>query len=316
MPARMPASFQSSFLTRFILFSAVCLVSAAIPMAQDKDPFNTNANKAQLLLPNDFFAMDTGTKDANHQTARDQVEMIKELGFAGIGVVGFEGLSAMLQELDRAHLKLYNIYFLVDIDPGKAPYDPRLEDAIQQLKGRGVMLWVALTSQKFKPSTEEGDPDALRILGPMADLASEAGLKVALYPHTFYWLERAEDALRLVRKLNRVNVGVTFNLCHWLRVDDEKNLRPLLQAAAPHLLVASINGADSVNTNQMGWNRLIQTLDRGSFDISRVLKTLDQLHYTGPIGLQCYAVPGDCRDNLKRSMKSWQDISARMSAER
>ena len=308
MPARMPASFQSSFLTRFILFSAVCLVSAAIPMAQDKDPFNTNANKAQLLLPNDFFAMDTGTKDANHQTARDQVEMIKELGFAGIGVVGFEGLSAMLQELDRAHLKLYNIYFLVDIDPGKAPYDPRLEDAIQQLKGRGVMLWVALTSQKFKPSAEEGDPDALRSLRTLADRASEAGLKVALYPHTFYWVERVEDALRLVRKLNRVNVGVTFNLCHWLRVDDEKNLRPLLQEAAPHLLVVSVNGADS-NCKGCDWNRLIQTLDRGSFEVPRVLELLKEIAFRGPIGLQGYGIGGGAYDNLRRSMNAWRKMT-------
>lgn len=251
--------------------------------------------------------MDTGTKDASHQTAREQVQMIKDLGYAGIGVQGFEGLDAMLQELDQARLKLYNTYFLVDIDPGKEPYDPRLKEAIQRFRGRDVMLWTAVTSRRFMPSGEEGDPDALRILGTIADLASESGLKVALYPHTSYWLERLEDALRLARKLNRANVGVTFNLCHWLRVDDETNLRPLLQAAGPRLFVASINGADS-NCKGCDWNRLIQTLDRGSFDVSSVLEILREIGFRGPIGLQAYGIGGSAYENLQRSMKAWRQM--------
>jgi sugar phosphate isomerase/epimerase len=287
------------------------MLAASLPAreALQSDP---EFNAGKLALPNDFFAMDTGTKDASHQTAREQVRMIKELGYAGIGVQGFEGLDAMLQELDQARLKLYNIYFLVDIDPGKEPYDTRLKEAVQRLRGRDVMLWTAVTSRRFKPSSEEGDPDALRILGTIADLASESGLKVALYPHTSYWLERLEDALRLARKLNRAGVGVTFNLCHWLRVDDETNLRPLLQAAAPHLLVASINGADS-HCKGRDWSRLIQTLDRGSFKVKSVLEILKEIGFHGPIGLQAYGIGGSAYDNLQRSMKAWQEMTGATS---
>jgi hypothetical protein len=35
--------------------------------------------------PNPFFAMDTATKDDKHKTAKEQVEMVKELGYAGSG---------------------------------------------------------------------------------------------------------------------------------------------------------------------------------------------------------------------------------------
>jgi len=108
--------------------------------------------------------------------------------------------------------------------------------------------------------------------------------------------------------LNRANVGVTFNLCHWLRVDDETNLRPLLQAAAPHLLVASINGTDS-NCKGCDWSRLIQTLDRGSFDVSSVLEILKEIGFHGPIGLQAYGIGGSAYDNLQRSMKAWQEMT-------
>jgi len=74
----------------------------------------------------------------------------------------------------------------------------------------------------------------------------------------------------------------------------------------------TINGADADGT---GWGQLIQTLDRGTFDVGLFLKTLKDLGYTGPVGLQCYAVPGDKYENLKRSMAAWREISAEIAAE-
>ncbi|MCD4726256.1 MAG: sugar phosphate isomerase/epimerase, partial [Pirellulales bacterium] len=102
--------------------------------------------------------------------------------------------------------------------------------------------------------------------------------------------------------------GASFNLCHFLKLDDEKNLERRIQESMPYLFVVSINGADGGQTNQMDWGRLIQTLDRGSFDVGRVLKILGRLGYSGPIGLQCYAIPGDPYENLKRSMQAWQKL--------
>jgi sugar phosphate isomerase/epimerase len=120
-----------------------------------------------------------------------------------------------------------------------------------------------------------------------------------------------EDALRVVKKVDRKNVGVTFNLCHWLRVDDEKNMQPLIKAAMPYLFVVTINGADSGGKD---WKQLIQTLDHGSFDMHRFLKTLKDSGYTGPIGLQGYGIGGDAHDNLKRSMSAWRQLSERLQA--
>ena len=36
---------------------------------------------------NPFFAMDTGTRDAKHVTPAEQVALVKELGFAGVGPI-------------------------------------------------------------------------------------------------------------------------------------------------------------------------------------------------------------------------------------
>jgi len=89
-------------------------------------------------------------------------------------------------------------------------------------------------------------------------------------------------------------------------VDDEKKLEPLLNSAMPHLFVVTINGADR---GAQEWKHLIQTLDKGSFNIRRFLKTLNSTGYTGPIGLQGYGIGGDAYENLKRSINAWRELS-------
>jgi len=256
--------------------------------------------------PNPFFAMDTATKDDKHKTATEQVEMVKELGYAGIGCSAGEGLGEMLEELDKNGLRLFAVYLGANIDAGQQKYGPELKEAIEILKGRNAMLWLFVQSKKLKPSSPEGDPRAVEIIGEIADTAAANKVRVALYPHYGFWVERMEDAVRVVKKIDRKNVGVTFNLCHWLMVDDEKNMKPLIKSAMPYLFVVSINGADSGGKD---WKGLIQTLDRGSFDMNRFLGTLEDCGYTGPIGLQGYGIGGDAYENLKRSMGAWRKLN-------
>ena len=105
-----------------------------------------------------------------------------------------------------------------------------------------------------------------------------------------------------------------FNLCHWLAVDDEKNLEPLLSAAKPHLFAVTINGADRAADIQAGKGKWIQPLDSGTFDNFRLLKLLVALGYKGPIGLQCYGLPGDAREHLARSITAWRRLVGRLEA--
>ncbi len=201
---------------------------------------------------------------------------------------------------------MFSIYVGACVDSGKPAYDPALAKAIAQLKGRPTIIWLTVTGGT--PSSTALDDRAVAIVREVADMAAKSNLRVALYPHVGFYVARIEDALRLSKKAGRKNLGVTFNLCHFLKLDDEKNLERRLNDAAPHLFLVSINGADQGSTTQMGWDRLIQTLDRGTFPVQRVLKALDQCGYTGPVGLQCYAIPGDRRENLRRSMAAWQKL--------
>ena len=261
---------------------------------------------AGVETSNPFFAFDNCAGRDRHIPPEEQVIMLKELGYSGIGYTGTQWIPDMLKKLDAQGLKMFSIYVGANVDAEKPPYDAGLKAAIRQLKGRDTLIWVYVLGGK--PSSADLDDRAVTILGEIAEMADESGLRVALYPHVGFYVARVEDSLRLAKKIDRKNVGVTFNLCHFLKLDDEQNMERCLTEAMPYLFVVSINGADSGDTNSMPWNRLIQTLDQGSFDVGRVLRTLKRLNYTGPIGLQCYAIPGNCRENLKNSMKGWQHL--------
>jgi len=254
---------------------------------------------------NPFFVLDNGVIDEEHQTPQAQAEMLAELGYAGIsvGLDNCPSLTELLGELDKRNLRLFTVYAGINIDPEQEPYSPALKNAIETLDGRNTILWLFMQSRQHAPSAVAGDERAVAILRELADLAAKHKLRIALYPHHAFWLEHIEDAVRLADKVDRPNVGVTFNLCHWLRVDPNKSAESLIKAAMPRLFAVSINGADSGGQD---WKTLIQTLDRGTFDMTAFLQTLAQAGYTGPIGLQAYGIGGNAHDNLKRSMQAWQ----------
>jgi len=57
----------------------------------------------------------------------------------------------------------------------------------------------------------------------------------------------------------------------------------------------------------MQWDRLIQPLGHGSYDVLNVLRILKDNRYPGPVGLQCYAIPGKPEEFLKTSAETWKE---------
>ncbi len=256
-----------------------------------------------------FFAMDTGTRGGPAAVA----PMLKQLGYDGLG--GSPGnAAAMARALEQRGLQLFNVYLTLNLDADSPALTDSLRKTIEDLDGHESALWIAVSKvskggKSFERSSPEGDEIALARLGEIAGHAQAHGVRVALYPHTGFWLERVSDATRLARA-SGPNVGTTFNLCHFLKVEGDVAPAPALKAALPKLFFVTINGADAGDTKKLGWNELIQPLDAGSYDVGAFLKTLRALGYQGPIGLQHYGIPGDPRENLERSMAGWRKLNA------
>lgn len=261
-----------------------------------------------------FFPFCIDWHDAQKRSFEQQAQMLKELGYPGVGHIWLDKIEERLATLDAAGLRLFQITMTVDLTPGKAPYDAaRFKEILALIKGRQVQF--CLIFKGLKPSDPSGDPRAVEILREMSTLAKESGAQLLLYPHQKDWIERLEDSIRVAEKVERSNVGVMFNLCHWLRVNQSRDYKPLLKRAMPRLWAVSINGADE-RDEQPGWAHYIQPLDRGTFDVGALLKTLRELGYQGPIGLQCFGVGGDAREHLVRSMTRWREFNRQLGEAR
>jgi sugar phosphate isomerase/epimerase len=252
------------------------------------------------------FCMDT--HDAKRRSTAEQASMLRELGFDGAGYPLWldENLEKNLKTLDDAGLKVYLLHTPVNVSPKATPYDPRVPAAIGKLKGRPVTVCVVLVG--LPPGDPQGEEPAVKILRQLGDLAAAAGVRISIYHHTGDWTASLLFALKVVREVNHAQVGVNFNLCHWLMVDGDKDYRPVLRENAARIFAVTINGA---KLGAKTWtNGLIQPLDQGDFDNRQLLATLREVGYRGPIGLMCYGIPGDAREHLQRSMNVWKTWQA------
>lgn len=253
-----------------------------------------------------FFAFQNGLNLPPAELAAT----LKELGYDGLSTDGYD-VQPHLKALQSQGLRLFNTYLGVDLDADRSALSGSLRKLMDDLQGSGAALWLSIpkvttNGTSYPVSSPEGDPVAVQRLAVLANYAEARGLSIALYPHTGCWLERVSDAVRVADQMNRPGIGVTFNLCHWLKVEGAKDPLPTLRMALPRLRFVSINGADGGDTRTFDWKRLIQPLDQGSYDVGAFLASLKDVGYTGPIGLQGYGMGGDSKENARRSMAAWQ----------
>ncbi len=243
-----------------------------------------------------LYVFDNGT-GRGELPIEEQVELARRTGYAGIFYSGTQKIPELLAAHRARGMRVLGIYTGMNVADPEPGCDPGLPAAIRQLRGTGALITFTVNGK-----AADGDARAIPVVRQVANLAAEAGLEVALYPHHGFHVARIEHALRVREKAGRPNVGIVFNLCHWLRSGDAANLDARLTEALPHTRMLSVNGADP----EGDWDRLIQTLDRGTYDVGAFVRKWWARGYRGPIGLQCYNVPGDREENLRRSMEAWR----------
>jgi sugar phosphate isomerase/epimerase len=255
-----------------------------------------------FLNASPFFAMDTGISGQPVAVAAT----LHDLGYDGLGGSG-TNIRPAREALDARKLRLWNVYLTLKFEAGAPAVTPGLRTLITDLKGHSSTLWIAVQAV-----SGGGDQVAVAALREIAGVAAESEVRVSLYPHTGFWLSRFSGAADLAEKVERENVGITFNLCHWLKVEGDVDPIPDIRKHQKKLQFVTVNGADKGDTKAMSWDRLIQPLDRGTYDTASFLKRLnDEAKWQGPVGLQSFGIPGDQRENLKRSMVAWRAMQSK-----
>lgn len=265
---------------------------------------------SSAFAANPFFAMDNIARGGPDVAPA----MLKELGYDGFG--GRVPDETMLPAIQARGLKFFNGYHVLDLNPAQPAPNDALRRWLTAMRGQDVALWLAINKvtradgTPYAVSSTEADAYVLTQLRAIADVAKANGVRVALYPHTAFWLAHVDDAQRLADQINRPDVGLTFNLCHWLKVEGaERDPVPVLRAALPRLMFVSISGADTGDTKAMGWDRLIQPLDVGTYDLAGFMRTLRTVGYSGPVGFQGYNIKLAPREALARSMAAWRTFT-------
>lgn len=283
-------------------FLVLVLTAASTAVAQ---------GDARPIAPKFYaFCVGMGTPGVKPLALAEQAEMLRELGYDGIGLGLDAHLESNLKTLDKAGLQLYLLWSMVNVAPAETAGNPALNAAIAQLKGRPTTVSVLLTG--LKPGDPQGMESAVEALRELGDRAADAGVRISIYNHVDNWTESLPFVVEVVRKIDHPSVGFNFNLCHFLKVDAGKDYKTLLRENAEKLLVVTFNGA---TVGAKTWtNGLIRPLDEGDFDNRQLLATVRDIGYHGPIGLMCFGVPGEPREHLGRSMKTWRALQHSESA--
>jgi sugar phosphate isomerase/epimerase len=277
--------------------------------------------RAQKSANHPFFVFNNGVMDEQYETPEKQAQLLKSFGYDGMEMRGIDDLPETLKALDKHGLKLYALYININLDNKEQPYDKGLREAFRMLKGRQAMPWFYITSERYKPSSMENDVVAVPILQEIADMANEFGIRVMIYPHVNFWVDNVEDALRVAGKVNRPNLGITFNLCHFLAdkgIESQSAFIPLVEKAMPRVFAISLNGADQptedILQSDNPWKYFIQPLGQGNYDTYRYLHAFVERGFKGPVGLQCYNIAEEKAVHLKKSMTAWKNFQQKMTA--
>lgn len=271
-------------------------------------------------VKNEFFALHNIIRgDSTYNTFEKQVELVKNAGFDGIEINQIESFDGMKTALDKYEFK--GSYFYIKLQLGE-PMDNRIEKAINLLKGTNTIIapYILADNKRFKPNSPEGDSEAIRLLQIISVWSKKAGLQVAIYPHFSFYVERTDHALQLAKKVNRKNVGLSFNLCHWLAttsLTERTDLKRHLKEINPYLKMMTISGAyDVISQKKSIFDDYILPLGTGNFDTYDLLKYMVKtIKYKNPIGVQCYNIKGNKPQLITHTMTVWNGYKTRLENE-
>ena len=186
-------------------------------------------------------------------------------------------------------MKILSVYLFAEDTPISA-------NRIEPLRDRDAHIELAV--KKVTPKTIES-------IRQTADTAEKLNIRVAIYPHAGHAIKTMPQAIDLAEKVDHPNVGVMFCLCHYLLRENVDDLETVIERAGSRLIALNMSGGDIASK---GLKDAIQTLNKGTFPLGRLLKALKRIKYQGPVELKCWGLPGDRFANLETSMAAWKEL--------
>jgi sugar phosphate isomerase/epimerase len=266
---------------------------------------------AKKSVSRSFFPYVPSISDSAKHSLAEQAKLYRELGYDGAGELAQElgfpdfghpkGVTVpeRVASLEEEGLRLNLVTGQIRLEQKQAIDLAKVKEIMPALARHKTILGVVLSGNR----KADLDAKAVAVLNQLADLAEPHGVEIAIYPHAGDYLQTVEEAVRVAAKVKRPKqVGVIFNLYHWMLVDRDRTLKAALTQARPWLKIINIHGSSKDKAQ-------ILPLDQGDFDQSQIISILDEIDYCGPVGLFCYSIGGDARKHLTASMNKWKSLS-------
>ena len=285
--------------TSTCILAAIVCVSLAVDQA------------AAAGLANPFYAMDTSFQRPG-LSPDEQLDLVKELGFAGVAwsEQSPNQVQSTVERLEKRGLKMFTIYCQAKVtSEGELTHSRHLTAIMETLKGHGQDHLAAHRRQGARLRQAYGPGAGCREAA--AALRDGQGQRVA--DRHLSAPRRVDRPIRRRHAAGQAGEPSEF----WRLVQPvplpgggRRGENPqAFEEARSVLFTVTISGADTgVSGGQ--WKRLIQTLDKGTFDVGLVLTKLRQIGFNGPIGFQGYGIAGDSRSILAPTMAAWKRLSA------
>jgi sugar phosphate isomerase/epimerase len=199
-------------------------------------------------------------------------------------------------------LKKYKIELTAWWFPGSLNDEAKMTLALFEKHNVTPQLWV-MGGGDVKMSKEDEDrfiESEVNRLRPIAEAGQRIGCSLALYNHGG-WFGVPENMVRLVKAIDRPNVGIVYNLHH--AHDQIDRLPEVLKLLKPHLLALNVNGMEK-NGDQIGKKILI--IGEGDRD-AQVFRQIMESGYSGPIGILNHTQE-DAQERLDKNINGLQSL--------
>jgi len=142
---------------------------------------------------------------------------------------------------------------------------------------------------------------AVETLKPIADLAGENGLKIAVEPLPKGEIGNSlDDILRIVDRIGRPNVGINFDVNHLFPPED---IPDLIRRAGSLILSMHISDQDGVERHWLPFE--------GTMDWAAVLRALEEIGYTGPLIYEAHVKGAeDCTGVVRMVAENYRRLIA------
>lgn len=247
---------------------------------------------------------------------QEQIAFCQKAGFDAMGIVGMDSGTiarfANHPDVSAGRFRILSTLWWFD---ASRPLDTiRLDAVLRHAARMRMAIWLV------GAGTDRTDSAMSAMLASVSRVAARCktrNVRLVLYPHKGCMFETAEQALAVRDSLavrGFPEVGVSMHLGHELLAGNRARLGEIAKKVAPHLSLATINGADDREPTGQGadWGAYFKPLYRGSLDPAVFVQALVDAGYHGPVQLHTWSMKSpaalDYDRHLELSLARWRTM--------